>query len=68
MRVHCESQQFKIFADGIADIFGIDVLTDLVKEMVQREGSRQGADVHNIRLENICLVGETLRVAFSKSR
>jgi hypothetical protein len=45
MRVHCESQQLKIFADGIADIFGIDVLTDLVKGTVQGGGSRQRPDV-----------------------
>lgn len=44
MGVHRESQQFKIFADGFADIFGIDALTGLVKEMVQRPGARPGPD------------------------
>ena len=38
MRVHRGSHQFKIFADGIADIFGIDVLVSVSNEMVLRVG------------------------------
>ena len=49
MRVHRGSHQFKIFADGIADIFGIDVLVSVSNEMVLRVGSRRASDTNILR-------------------
>jgi hypothetical protein len=48
MRVHRGSHQFKIFADGIADIFGIDVLVSVSNEMVLRVGSRRASDPNRV--------------------
>jgi hypothetical protein len=50
MRVHSEPQQFKIFADGNADIRRVESLVGFSNEMVQRAGSRRASDTSNIRL------------------
>lgn len=44
MRVHSESQEFKIFADGNADTRRIDPLISNAIEMVQRADSRRAPE------------------------
>jgi hypothetical protein len=46
MRVHSETWQFKIFADGNPDTRRIDSLISNANEMVYRAGSRRASDVN----------------------
>jgi hypothetical protein len=45
MRVHSEPQQFKIFADGNADIRRVELLVGFSNEMVKRAGSRRAREL-----------------------